>query len=94
MTTLTKTFVTAAAFAAIATTAFAQIAWDFSPGMAYTYSGPGKMSAAAMTGENHKAMMKHARRVPKNTTLFMENGELYSLSGTLDPTGIYRPDPF
>ena len=57
MTTLTKTFITAAAFAAIAPTAFAQ--WDFSPGIANTYSGPGKMPAAAMTGEDHKAMMKH-----------------------------------
>jgi hypothetical protein len=37
-------------------------------------------------------MMKHAGRVPKNTTFFMDNGELYSLSGTLDPTGnFYRP---
>ena len=94
MTTLTKTFITAAAFAAIAPTAFAQIAWEFGPGIAYTCSGPGKMSAAAMTGENHKAMMKHAKRVPKNTTVFMDNGELYSLRGALDPTGIYRPDPF
>jgi hypothetical protein len=92
VTTLIKTLITAAAFAAIATTAFAQIAWGFSPGMAYTYGGPGKMSAIAMTGENHKAMMKHARRVPKNTTFFLDNGELYSLSGTLDPTGnFYRP---
>jgi hypothetical protein len=34
------------------------------------------------------------QEVPKNTTLFMDNGELYSVCGTLDPTGIYRPDPF
>jgi hypothetical protein len=53
-----------------------------------------KLSAAAMTGENHKAVMKHAKRVRKNTTLFINNGELYSLCGALDPTGIYRPDPF
>ncbi len=61
---------------------------------AYMYSGPGKMTAMAMaSGEkNHEAMMKHATKVPNNTVFFMDNGQLYSASGTLDPTGnFYRP---
>ena len=64
------------------------------PGMAYMYAGPGKMTAMAMaSGEkNHEAMMKHATKVPNNTVFFMDNGQLYSTSGTLDPTGnFYRP---
>ena len=94
MTTLSKAMIAAAAFAAIATSAFSQVAWEFNPGMAYLYAGPGKMSAMAMaSGEkNHDAMMKHAAKVPNNTVFFMDNGQLYSVSGTLDPTGnFYRP---
>jgi len=94
MTTLSKTMIAAAAFAAIATSAFSQVALEFNPGMAYMYAGPGKMSAMAMaSGEkNHDAMMKHAAKVPNNTAFFMDNGQLYSVSGTLDPTGnFYRP---
>ena len=89
-----KTVIVAAAFAAIATSALSQVAWEFNPGMAYMYAGPGKMTAMAMApGErNHEAMMKHATRVPNNTIFFMDGGQLYSVSGTLDPTGnFYRP---
>ena len=94
MTTLSKTLIAAAAFAAVATTAFSQVPWEFNPGMAYMYSGPGKMMAMAMAAgeKNHGAMMKNAAKVPHNTVFFMNNGELYSTSGTLDPTGnFYRP---
>ena len=36
--------------------------------------------------------MKSAKKVPNNTVFFMDKGELYSTSGTLDPTGnFYRP---
>ena len=94
MTNLSKTLIAAAAFATIATAAFSQVGWDFNRGMAYMYAGPGKMSAMAMAhGEkNHDAMMKHATKVPGNTVFFMHNNELYSVSGTLDPTGnFYRP---
>ncbi|MBX9651497.1 MAG: hypothetical protein K2X57_31035 [Xanthobacteraceae bacterium] len=94
MMTRTKTLITAAAFAAIATSAFSQVPWEFNPGMAYMYSGPGKMSAMAMasTPKNHDAMTKKATKVPANTMFFMDNGQLYSVSGTLDPTGnFYRP---
>ena len=94
MMTRTKTLIVAAAFAAIATSAFSQVPWEFNPGMAYMYAGPGKMSAMAMasTPKNHDAMMKKATKVPSNTMFFMDNGQLYSTSGTLDPTGnFYRP---
>ena len=94
MTKLSKTLIAAAAFAAIATTAFSQSAWEFKSGMAYMYGGPGKMNAMAMAAgeKNHDAMMKHATKVPANTTFFMSKGELYSVSGTLDPSGnFYRP---
>ena len=94
MKTISRTLIAAAAFTAIATTAFSQVPWEFNPGMAYMYAGPGKMSTMAMaSGErNHDAMMKHAAKVPSNTVFFMHNNELYSVSGTLDPTGnFYRP---
>ena len=94
MTTLSRTLIAAAALAAIATTAFSQTPMEFKSGMAHVYAGPGKMSAMAMApGEkNHEAMMKHATKVPNNTVFFMDNGQLYSTSGTLDPTGnFYRP---
>jgi hypothetical protein len=94
MTVFSKTLIGAAAFAMIATAAFSQVPWEFNPGMAYMYGGPGKMSAMAMAAgeKNHEAMMKHAAKVPANTVFFMHNGELYSTSGTLDPTGnFYRP---
>jgi hypothetical protein len=94
MTTLSKTIIATAALAALATSAFSQVAWEFNPGMAYMYAGPGKMSAMAMAAgeKHHDAMMKHAAKVPNNTVFFMDNGQLYSVSGTLDPTGnFYRP---
>jgi hypothetical protein len=94
MITRAKTLIAAAAFAAVATSAFAQVPWEFNPGMAYIYAGPGKMMAMAMasTPKNHALMMKNATKVPNNTVFFMDNGQLYSTSGTLDPTGnFYRP---
>ena len=94
MTALSKTLIAAAALAAIATSAFSQGPMEFKSGIAYVYAGPGKMSAMAMAAgeKNHEAMMKHATKVPNNTVLFMDNGQLYSTSGTLDPTGnFYRP---
>src|SRR5260370_13428470 len=94
MTNLSKTLLAAAAFAAIATSAFSQAAMDFKPGMANVYAGPGKMTAMAMAGggKNHEAMMKHATKVPNNTVLFMYNPQIHSVSGTLDPTrNFYRP---
>lgn len=92
MTTLSKTLIAVAAFATFATAAFSQVPWEFKSGMAYMYAGPGKMSAMAMAAgpKNHDAMMKHATKVPANTMFFMSNGELYSVSGTLDPSGNFN----
>jgi len=93
MTTLSKTIIAAAAFAAIATSAFSQAATELSPGMAIMFSG-GKMMQMAMASgaKNHDAMMKGARKVPNNTMFFMSGGQMYMVSGTLDPTGnFYRP---
>jgi hypothetical protein len=62
--------------------------------MAYMYGGPGKMTAMAMAAgaKSHEAMMKRARKVPGNTVFFMDGGQMYMVSGTLDPTGnFYRP---
>ena len=94
MTTLSKTLIAAATLAAMVTTAFSQVPWEFNPGMAYMYAGPGKMMSMAMASgpKNQDAMMKSAKKVPHNTVFFMSGGELYSTSGTLDPTGnFYRP---
>jgi hypothetical protein len=94
MTTWSKTLLAAAALAAMATSAFSQVPWEFNPGMAYMYSGLGKMTAMAMAAgdKNHVAMMKRAKKVPANTIFFMDGGQMYMVSGTLDPTGnFYRP---
>jgi len=92
MTPLSKTLVAAAALAAMATSAFSQVPWEFNPGMAYMYSGPGKMTAMASGAKNHDAMMKAAKKVPNGTVFFMDGGQMYMVSGTLDPTGnFYRP---
>jgi hypothetical protein len=93
MTKLSKTLIAATAFAAIATTAFSQAPMEFKSGMAHVYAG-GKMSGItiAPSEKNHEAMMKHATKVPNNTVFFMNNGQLYSTSGMLDPTGnFYLP---
>ncbi|WP_315719093.1 MULTISPECIES: hypothetical protein [unclassified Bradyrhizobium] len=93
MARLSRTFIAAAVVAVSATAAMAQGGFDLMPGMAYVYSA-GKTSTMAMAAgdANHRAMMRHATKVPNNTVFFMSNGQLYSTSGTLDPTGnFYRP---
>jgi hypothetical protein len=66
MTMFSKSLIAAAAFAAMTTSAFAQVPWEFNPGMAYLYNGSGNMAAVAMASgaKNHDSMMKHAKRVP------------------------------
>jgi hypothetical protein len=93
MTKLSRTLIAAAAFAAMTTSAFAQAATEMGPGMAMMFRGGKMMSMAMASGtKNHAAMMKGARKVPNNTVFFMDGGQLYSTSGTLDPTGnFYRP---
>lgn len=93
MTRLSKTLIAAAAFAALATSAFSQGTSEMKSGMGYHYAGPGKMSAMAMapTEKNHESMMKHATKVPNNTIFFMDNGTLYSAAGSFDPGGYHIP---
>lgn len=93
MTTFSKALIAAAALAAMATSAFPQGATEFNPGMAIMFSG-GKMTQMAMASgpKNHDAMMKDARKVPNNTVFFMSGGQMFMVSGALDPTGnFYRP---
>ena len=89
MTKLTIAVVFLVAAGAVAGTAFSKSNWELKPGMGYVYGGPGNMSAIPMaSGEkNHAAMMRNATRVPNNTVFFMQEGQLYSTSGMLDPTG-------
>ena len=48
--------------------------------------------AMASGPKNHDAMMKDAKKVPNNTVFFMSGGQMYMVSGTLDPTGnFYHP---
>jgi hypothetical protein len=93
MTTLSKTLVAAAVLAAIATPVFSQGGPEISPGTALMFNG-GKMMQMAMASgaRNHDTMMKDARKVPDKTVFFMSGGQMYMVSGTLDPSGnFYRP---
>jgi len=93
MTRLSKTFIAAAVLAVPAFSALAQGDLDLAPGMAYVYSsGKTSMMSVAAGDGNHRTMMRHAKKVPNNTVFFMSNGQLYSASGMLDPTGnFYLP---
>ncbi|WP_245283534.1 hypothetical protein [Bradyrhizobium sp. URHD0069] len=85
MSPLSKTLIAAAARAAMATAAFSLVSWEFNPGLAYMYSGPGTMTTMAMASgaKNHEAMMKDAKKVPNNNIFFMDGGQMYMVSGTL-----------
>ena len=88
----TRTLIVAAALTSLATSAFSQAPWEFNAGTGYVFVGPGKMMSMAMNSKNHGAMMKNAKKVPNNTIFFMDGGQLYSVSGTLDATGnVVRP---
>lgn len=93
MMTLKKTFFAATMLATMASPAFAQVPSEFNPGMAIMFNGGKMMQMPIASGpKNHQAMMKRARKVPSNTVFFMEGGQMYMVSGTLDPTGnFYRP---
>ena len=93
MTNLSKIMIAAAMLAAMATSAFSQVATEMGPGMAMMFRNGKMMSMAIAPGpKNYEAMMKGAKKVPNNTVFFMDGGQLYSTSGTLDPTGnFYLP---
>jgi hypothetical protein len=91
MTRMSKVLLTAAALTTIASTAFSQAPFAFNPGTAYVYSGRGSLTATAMASapENHAAMMKAAQKISSNAIFFMHSGQMYMVSGTIDPTGNY-----
>jgi hypothetical protein len=82
----TKTFLIAAAFAALTTSASAQAPaptpWDLKPDMAYGYGKDGKNYVYKMGTNNAGLLLKGAKKVPKGTLFFIgENGQLYMRTG-------------
>jgi hypothetical protein len=81
-----KTFLAAAALAALTTSALAQAAaptpWVLSPDMGYGYDKDGKTFSYKMGTDNAKFLLKGAKKVPRNTLFFIgENGQLYMRTG-------------
>jgi hypothetical protein len=92
-TCLSKTLIAVTLVSVSATAATAQGGLDLPSGMAYVYSS-GKTSTMAIAagGGNHRSMMRHVAKAPSDTVFLMSNGQLYSTTGMLDPTGnFYRP---
>jgi hypothetical protein len=82
----TKSFLAAAALAALTTSAFAQTAaptpWELKPDMGYGYGKDGKMLAYTMGTNNAGLLLKGAKKVPKGTLFFIgQNGQLYMRTG-------------
>ena len=81
----TRTFLTAAALAALTTTAFAQSAptpWELKSDMGYAYGKDGKTLSYKMGTNNAGTLLKGAKKVPKGTLFFIgENGQLYMRTG-------------
>jgi hypothetical protein len=77
-----KTCLTAAAFAALATGAWAQAAspspWELRPDSGYAYGKDGKLLVYKMGTNNAGLLLKGAKKVPKGTLFFIgQNGQLY-----------------
>ncbi len=82
----TKTFLLAAALAALTTPAFAQAAapaaWELKPDTGYGYDKEGKTFAYKMGTNNAGMLLKGAKKVPKGTLFFIgQNGQLYMRTG-------------
>jgi hypothetical protein len=82
----TKTFLIAAALAAMTAPAFAQAPaptpWVLSPEMGYGYDKDGKTFAYKMGTNNAGLLLKGAKKVPKGTLFFIgQNGQLYMRTG-------------
>jgi hypothetical protein len=78
----TKTFLMAAALAALTTSAIAQTPeptpWVLSPDMGYGYDKEGKTFSYKMGTSNAGLLLKGAKKVPKGTLFFIgQNGQLY-----------------
>ena len=81
----TKSFLTAAALAALTASAFAQspaaTPWELSSDMGYAYDKEGKTFAYKMGTNNAGLLLKGAKKVPKGTLFFIgQNGQLYMRS--------------
>jgi len=59
----------------------------FTPGTALVYSAQRGMMQMSVNQSSHDAMMKHAKKLPPNTVIFMNNGSIYMATGELDPGG-------
>ncbi|MFB9267757.1 hypothetical protein ACFFWD_32285 [Bradyrhizobium erythrophlei] len=80
----TKTFLMAAGFAALTTSAFAQGAtpWELKADMGYAYDKEGKTFSYKMGTNNAGTLLKGAKKVPKGTLFFIgQNGQLYMRTG-------------
>jgi hypothetical protein len=92
-----RTFVAAAALAALASPALAQAPtpWVLSSDMGYGYDAQGKTFSYKMGTNNAKFLLKGAKKVPKNTLFFIgENGQLYMRSGPfLEDDGKFKFGP-
>ena len=86
----TKTFLMAAALAALSTSAFAQAAaptpWELKPDMGYAYGKDGKTLSYKMGTNNAGTLLKGAKKVPKGTLFFSAR----TASSTCAPAPISR----
>ena len=81
-----KTFLIAAGFSVLTSSAFAQAAaptpWELKSDMAYAYGKDGKTLAYKLGTSNAGTLLKGAKKVPKGTLFFIgENGQLYMRTG-------------
>ena len=86
---LTRTLCAATVAFAVATPALAQQGdtWNLQEGKAYAVDVQGNMKVMQPKDQGMAIMKKRAKPVPKGMIFFMNNGQLYSASGILDPTG-------
>ncbi len=82
----TRSFLIAAALAALTASAFAQgsapTPWELKPDMGYGYDKDGKTFAYKMGTSNAGLLLKGAKKVPKGTLFFIgHNGQLYMRTG-------------
>ena len=79
-----KTFLIAAALAALSTAAVAQGAtpWELKPDTGYAYDKEGKTFSYKIGTSNAGTLLKGAKKVPRGTLFFIgQNGQLYMRTG-------------
>ena len=54
--------------------------WDMRDRTAYAVTLDGSMKSMDISNKGMTMLMRHARRVPRGTVLFMNNGQLYMAS--------------